>query len=137
MNKVFTLAARFLFERPARLALTTIATAAAVSLVIWISSGYEALEQTYDEYANLSLGRYELAVAPISLAEDACVARDAFEQLRGDAAVLAADPMDTRRLTIRASKAAEARVAARRAKSDASRGLVGGLVPVPMPNFRV
>ncbi|MEZ0385613.1 MAG: FtsX-like permease family protein [Verrucomicrobium sp.] len=66
MKTVLKLSLAHLREHPLRLALTSLATAAAAAMVIWVVSGYDALLRTFDEYANLALGRYELSVAPIS-----------------------------------------------------------------------
>ncbi|OYP39195.1 FtsX-like permease family protein [Rhodopirellula sp. MGV] len=91
--KVFKLAIAFLFERKTRAALTTIATATAVCMVIWVTSSYEALHKTYDEYANLALGRYELAIAPISGDDTHFIDADVLKPLRDDESVAAVDPM--------------------------------------------
>ncbi|MEW4561466.1 ABC transporter permease [Bremerella sp. JC770] len=93
MRKVLRLSWAFLWESPVRVALTITATAAATCLVIWIASGYDALEKTFDDYANLAMGRYELAVAPIQQTEEAFVPPKVVEDLRSDASVAHADPM--------------------------------------------
>ncbi|TWT64748.1 Macrolide export ATP-binding/permease protein MacB [Allorhodopirellula solitaria] len=87
------------------MALTTVATAAAVCMVIWVSSGYEALHQTYDDYADLALGRYELAIAPISAADTDFVAPEVLPQLRRDPAVRAVEPMWANRFGVRTDAA--------------------------------
>lgn len=103
MSKVLKLAFAFLREHPTRLALTSIATIAATCMVIWVAAGYDALLKTFDQYANLALGRYELSIAPIGTAEEKFVAQDVLDALRADPAVLAADPMWLQRATIRSA----------------------------------
>ncbi|PQO25559.1 ABC transporter [Blastopirellula marina] len=93
MRKVLRLAWSFLWESPVRVALTITATAAATCLVIWIASGYDALEKTFDDYANLAMGRYELAVAPIEQKEEKFVPPEVLDDLRSDPVVANADPM--------------------------------------------
>ncbi|QDV59452.1 ABC transporter permease [Rosistilla oblonga] len=100
MNKILHLAIAFLRERKARTILTTIATAAAVSMVIWVTSSYEALHKTYDEYANLALGRYELAIAPISGEPTDFVPPESIAPLLNDPAVLAVDAMWAGRIAV-------------------------------------
>ncbi|QEG43311.1 FtsX-like permease family protein [Roseimaritima ulvae] len=100
MNKCLYLIFAFLRERKSRTVLTTVATAAAVSMVIWVTSSYEALHQTYDEYANLALGRYELAIAPISGEPTDFVPPEAIDPLRNDPAVRALDPMWAGRIAV-------------------------------------
>ncbi|TWU10928.1 ABC transporter permease [Allorhodopirellula heiligendammensis] len=99
--KVLRVTLALLRERLTRVALTTIAIAAAVCMVIWISSSYDALHRTYDDYANLALGRYELAIAPISADEDDFVTPAVLMPLRQDAAVMAVEPMWANRFGIR------------------------------------
>ncbi|PQO26381.1 ABC transporter [Blastopirellula marina] len=93
MSKVFQLAWSFLWESPVRVALTITATAAATCLVIWVASGYDALEKTFDDYANLAMGRYALAVAPIEQKEEKFVPAIVLDDLRYDPVVSNADPM--------------------------------------------
>ncbi|WP_149496632.1 ABC transporter permease [Roseiconus lacunae] len=100
MNKTSSLAISFLRERRSRTALTIVATAAAVGMVIWVTSSYEALHKTYDEYANLALGRYELAIAPISREPTDFVPQDSVDALRADPAVKAVDPMWAGRIAV-------------------------------------
>ncbi len=100
MSKVLQLATAFLSERKARTVLTVVATSAAVSMVIWVTSSYEALHRTYDEYANLALGRYELAIAPISGEPTDFVPHETVDSLREDAAVKAVDPMWAGRIPV-------------------------------------
>ncbi|WP_404306898.1 FtsX-like permease family protein [Neorhodopirellula lusitana] len=100
MSKVLSLAIAFLRERKARTVLTIVATAAAVSMVIWVTSSYEALHKTYDEYADLALGRYELAIAPISGEPTDFVPADSIGLLLDDPAVKAVDPMWAGRIPV-------------------------------------
>lgn len=93
MRKVLGLSVAFLRESPVRAGLTTMATAAATCLVIWVASSYDALEQTFDDYAHLAMGRYELAVAPISRNQEHHVPEDVLRDLAADPAVAIADPM--------------------------------------------
>lgn len=111
MNVVFRLALRYFVQRPARLLLTSLATAAAAAMVVWVVSGYDALLESFDEYAELSLGRYPFSVAPIghfsqtvpgatpSHAEK-FVPGDLIDALRADARVAGADPMWTPQLDV-------------------------------------
>ncbi|MCO8123592.1 ABC transporter permease [Stieleria sp. TO1_6] len=99
--KVLKLALAFLRERKTRVLLTTIATSAAVCMVIWVSSSYEALQKTYDDYANLALGRYELAIAPISGDAAEVVPAEVLQPLRDDPAVVAVEPMWANRFGIK------------------------------------
>ncbi|MCW1916439.1 ABC transporter permease [Luteolibacter sp. GHJ8] len=104
MKTVFRLAFAFFREHPLRLVLTSFATAAAATMVVWVVSGYDALLGSFDEYSELALGRYPLSVAPIqhfsqqapgaipSTAEK-FVPAETLELLRSDPAVAAADPM--------------------------------------------
>ncbi|MEW4528089.1 ABC transporter permease [Maioricimonas sp. JC845] len=101
MRKVVNLAIGFLREHPVRFVLTTVATAAATCLVLWVASSYEALLTTYDEYANLALGRYELAIAPISMKAEDHVPPECLEDLRKAPSIVAADPMWAQRVDIR------------------------------------
>jgi putative ABC transport system permease protein len=100
MSKVLKVAWANFRERPVRVALTATATAAAACLVIWIASGYEALLKTFDEYSNLALGRYTLAVAPIAAAKPGAVPPGVAADLRADPAVAAADPMGVERYRV-------------------------------------
>ncbi|QDT52628.1 Macrolide export ATP-binding/permease protein MacB [Caulifigura coniformis] len=104
MLRVFRLALAFLGEHRARAVLTSLAIAAAVGLVIWVSSGYDAILKTYDEYANLALGRYELAVAPIKVNDNATVPSEALKELRSDSAIASADPMWAIHAKVRSTK---------------------------------
>lgn len=98
--KVLRLALAFLRERKTRTALTTVAIAAAVCMVIWVASSYEALHKTYDEFSNLALGRYELTIAPISTDESDFVSPEVLQPLRDDPAVASVDPMWAKRIAI-------------------------------------
>lgn len=104
MRTILRLSWAHVREHPLRLSLTSLATAAAAAMVIWVVSGYDALLKTFDEYANLALGRYELSVAPISHFSQVApgvipapaqkdVPEAAVALLRSDPAVRVADPM--------------------------------------------
>lgn len=104
MRTILRLSWAHVREHPLRLSLTSLATAAAAAMVIWVVSGYDALLKTLDEYANLALGRYELSVAPISHFSQVApgvipapaqkdVPEAAVALLRSDPAVRVADPM--------------------------------------------
>ena len=101
MSRVFQLAGAFMREHPARVVLTSIATAAATCIVVWTASGYDALIRTFDEYANKTLGRFALAVGPIASEADVAVPADVLAQLRADPAVAAAEPMWAQRVSVR------------------------------------
>ena len=100
MSKVLNIVFAYLLEHPLRFGLTTTATAAATCLVIWIASSYDALHRTYDEYANLALGRFELAIAPTSMKPEDSVPMEVVADLRADPAVAIADAMWAKRLTL-------------------------------------
>ena len=93
MSRVFKLAIASLKEHPARVVLTSIATAAATCMVIWLSSGYDALLDSFDVWARVALGRYELAIAPIESDDEAVVPVEVVEALRADPAVAEVVPM--------------------------------------------
>ncbi|MCW1887533.1 ABC transporter permease [Luteolibacter flavescens] len=104
MSTPLRLAAAWVREHPLRIALTSLATAAAAAMVIWVVSGYDAMLGSFDKYSDLALGRYPLSVAPIqhfsqqapgaipSHAEKH-VPVEVLAGLRSDPAVAAADPM--------------------------------------------
>ncbi|MGE9269772.1 MAG: ABC transporter permease, partial [Verrucomicrobiales bacterium] len=45
--------------------LTSLATIAAATMVVWVVSGYDALLGSFDKFSDLALGRYPLSIAPI------------------------------------------------------------------------
>ncbi|MFG0264823.1 MAG: FtsX-like permease family protein [Rhodopirellula sp. JB055] len=126
--KVIRLALAFLRERTTRTTLTTVAIAAAVCMVIWVSSSYEALHKTYDEFSNLALGRYELAIAPISGDEHDFVTPDVLQPLRDDPAVVAVDPMWAKRIAIENSNLPPAVQSTSLGPGDGPRGLLPNLM---------
>jgi len=93
MNQVWKLAIASLREHPRRLLLTSLATTASACLVIWVVSGYDALLKSHDEYSNLALGEYPLAIAPIDLTDPPNVPLEVVDALQSDPAVAAVDPM--------------------------------------------
>lgn len=127
--KVLWVAWSFLRERMTRVVLTTIAITAAVCMVIWISSSYEALHKTFDDYANLALGRYELAVAPISADESEFVTPEVLQDLREDAAVREVEPMWANRFAISTDVAATDHAKPQRYSSGAASGEGPGMGP--------
>ena len=104
MSRVFKLALAFMREHPARVVLTSLATAAATCMVVWTASGYDALIRTFDEYANKTLGRFALSVGPIASAADVAVEPEVLVQLRTDPAVAAAEPMWLQRISVRSAQ---------------------------------
>lgn len=92
MSKVGLLAVAFLKEHPMRVALTTLATVAATCIVIWVASAYDALLRSFDTWANVALGHYELSIAPISQADSLTVPQAVIDAMRGDPAVDFAEP---------------------------------------------
>ena len=104
MSRVFKLAMAFMREHPARVVLTSLATAAATCMVVWTASGYDALIRTFDEYANKTLGRFALSVGPIASAADVAVEPEVLVQLRTDPAVAAAEPMWLQRISVRSAQ---------------------------------
>ncbi|TWT29677.1 ABC transporter permease [Blastopirellula retiformator] len=101
MRKVAKLASAFLWEHPTRVVLTTLATAAAGCMVIWLAAGYDALLQSFDHWANVALGHYELSIAPISTTEPTAVPQEVIDAMRADPAVASADPMWLKRTVVR------------------------------------
>jgi putative ABC transport system permease protein len=126
--KVLRLALAFLRERSTRTALTTVAIAAAVCMVIWVTSSYEALHKTYDEFSNLALGRYELTIAPISADDNDFVSADVMQPLLDDPAVAAVDPMWAKRIAIQTPNLPPAVHAVRPGPGDGPRGLLPSLM---------
>ncbi|MGE9266953.1 MAG: ABC transporter permease [Verrucomicrobiales bacterium] len=109
---VWKLSLAYFRERPLRLVLTSLATAAAAVMVLWVVSGYDALMNTFDNYSEEALGRYSLSVAPISnfsqyapgaipATAEKFVPAEAVADLLADPAVLAADPIWAIRVPIR------------------------------------
>lgn len=92
MNKVWPLAIAFLREHPARVGLTLLATAAATCMVIWVTASYDALLKSFDTWANVALGHYELSIAPISHDQPEFVPADVLNAMRSDPAVAKAEP---------------------------------------------
>lgn len=93
MREVLQLALASLREHPRRLLLTSLATIAAATLVVWVVSGYDALLKSHDEYAQLSLGTYPLAIAPIDTSDPPPVPVQVASELEQDPAVAAVDRM--------------------------------------------
>ncbi|HEY1066055.1 MAG TPA: ABC transporter permease, partial [Pirellulales bacterium] len=112
MSKVWKLAIAFLREQPVRVMLTSFATIAATCTVIWVAAGYDAMLSSFDVWANVALGRYELAIAPISPESPVDpsdpdspkrpnhVPDDVLPAMRGDPAVAAADPFWVHRASV-------------------------------------
>ena len=80
-------------HNPARALLTSLATAAAVCVVVYVASGYDAVAASVDHYSSKALGAYPLSVGPIEEGEAATVPVEVVEALRADAQVRAAEPM--------------------------------------------
>lgn len=93
MREVLQLALASLREHPRRLLLTSLATIAAATLVVWVVSGYDALLKSHDEYAELSLGTYPLAIAPIDTSDPPPVPAQVASELEQDPDVAAVDLM--------------------------------------------
>lgn len=92
-----------------RLVLTSLATIAAATMVVWVGASYDALLKSFKDYSADALGHYQLSVAGIStfsqyapgdIPEAAMryVPETVVGQLRADPAVAAADPMWARRV---------------------------------------
>ncbi|EAQ81595.1 ABC transporter permease [Blastopirellula marina] len=101
MSKVAKLAIAFLREHPTRVVLTSLATTAAACMVIWLASGYDALLQSFDQWATVALGHYELSIAPISTTELTAVPQEVVKAMRADSSVAVADPMWLKRTVVR------------------------------------
>lgn len=93
MNNVLKLAIASLMEHPLRLALTSCSTIASVCLVMWVVSGYDALLKSHDIYANLALGAYPLAIAPIDTSQQLSVPAELVDDLKADSDVDQVHPM--------------------------------------------
>lgn len=91
--KAIDLALASLRHRPARVVLTSLATAASVCVVLWVSSSYEALAKSVDHFSSMALGKYPLAVGPISEAAELAVPAEVSSALAADPAVASVDPM--------------------------------------------
>jgi len=128
MSRVLKLSVSFLREHPARVVLTSIATAAATCMVVWTASGYDALIRTFDEYANKTLGRFALSVGPIASTAEVAVPADVAAQLRADPAVAAAEPMWIQRVPVRTSQPVDGLTMAtgRASAGEPGPGLGGG-----------
>ena len=111
MKAVFTLALAYLKAYRVRSVLTSLAIAASVCLVVWVSSAYDTLLVTFDEYADQALGRFPLCVAPIGTNSALGVESDALSLLRDDPRVLSVEPMWARRVPARAADPARAAAA--------------------------
>lgn len=92
MSKVWQLAVAFLREHPARVVITTLATMAATCMVVWVAAGYDSLLQSFDTWANVALGHYELSIAPISQEAESGVPVEVLNAMREDPAIASADP---------------------------------------------
>ncbi len=101
MSRVCQLAIALLREHPARVLLTSIATAASACLVLWFASGYDALLKSFDVWASVALGHYELSIAPIESDEDSQVSPQVLDAMRSDPAVAEAVPMWVRKTVVR------------------------------------
>lgn len=64
MSIVLRLVLANLRQHPARLLLASAAVIAAACVVVWVTSGYDALLAQFDEFADEYLGRYQLIVVP-------------------------------------------------------------------------
>ncbi|MEM9585960.1 MAG: FtsX-like permease family protein [Planctomycetota bacterium] len=84
-----------------RTALTTLATASAVCLLIWVISIYSSAIRSLDVYASRALGRYTLVVDPISRKANREVLPATVDLLRAQPKVQSVDPMWARLLTFR------------------------------------
>lgn len=93
MKTAVKLALASLRHHPTRVALTSCATAAAVCVVLWVSSSYDALARSVDHFSSMALGRYPLSVAPISEAPELALTAEVVSALAADPAVARADPM--------------------------------------------
>lgn len=98
-------------ENKIRLLLTSLATVAAATMVVWVGSGYDALMKSFEDYSENALGHYQLSVAGISSFSQYApgdiprtamrfVPPEVVADLKADPAVEAADPMWAQRVTI-------------------------------------
>jgi len=97
MSLVVRLVLANLRQHPGRLALTAAAVIAAACVVVWVTSGYDALLAQVDEFADEYLGRYQLVVVPDvpnrQLMPGAPIDPRLIDLLRQDPAVAALDPL--------------------------------------------
>lgn len=100
MNKVWKLAAAFLREHPARVVLTSLATAAATCMVVWVGASYDALLKTFDVWASVALGHYELSIAPIARDPSTIVPLEVLQAMKDDPAVASADAFWIKRTVV-------------------------------------
>lgn len=107
MRTVMWLVFSHLRQRPSRTALTTLATACATCLVVWVVSSYESVLRSMDHYASRALGRYELVIDPVSRQPNREVPEEALKLLRDDPSVEAADPMWAENVAFQARKGAD------------------------------
>ncbi len=105
MSPVVRLALAAARARPVRVLLTAAATAAAVCLVVWVASGYDALARSIDHYSSKALGRYPLSVGPISEAPGLSLSPDVLEALVAAPEVAAVEPMWVQRVELEAPAA--------------------------------
>ncbi|MGD8450607.1 MAG: ABC transporter permease [Phycisphaerae bacterium] len=116
MKLVLKLTFAFARERIMRVVLTSLATIAAACMVVWVVSGYDALLNSFENFSDKALGRYPLAIAPIShfrqyapgaipTHAEKYVPPALVEALRADPAVVAADPMWAAWATLRTGDA--------------------------------
>lgn len=126
MNKVWMLAVAFLREYPARVVLTSLATTAATCMVIWVTAGYDALLKSFDVWANVALGHYELSIAPINHEQSGAVPVAVLNAMRADPNIATADPFWVRRTT----------VAGNEPRRDPSQEMAGRPAQSGPPNLR-
>lgn len=111
------------FQHPGRVLLTTLSTVAAACVVVWVVSGYDALVEKFDDFAEDYLGRYELIVVPtVNHGESGFgnapikpLSKDLVLAMTADPDIAAIDGVFQTRATIRDTKG----------RSESTRGMFG------------
>ncbi len=93
MRVIWKLAFAYLREHPLRLALSALAIAASICMVVWVATSYDSLLATFDDYSSEALGSYHLTIAPVSVAAELEVPAEAVGALAEDPAVRVLDPI--------------------------------------------
>lgn len=99
MNLLAKLALADLRRHPARLCVTSLATVAAACVVVWVVSGYDALEAQFDDSAERTLGRYDVLILP-GPGRDVSLEADLIAELQQDPAVAEINPIQQVRARI-------------------------------------
>lgn len=91
MLKLLRLSVAIASENLWRFVISTLAIAASAATVLWMASTYNAIFQSFDDYANLAFGKHHLAVAPIDYESELAISEDVVTALRADERVAIAE----------------------------------------------